>query len=129
MIESADRTITAPNVGGPVRHDWRRASGPRRVPVALAIITVVLFGIGCTMLGVTAARIARPCPDGCSAVSVNRVALGLMTAGPGVVSTLSTLVTLWRTRLGRAQAWLCSVLGCVASVACVAVGSAILGIF
>ncbi|MEL4356538.1 MULTISPECIES: hypothetical protein [unclassified Luteococcus] len=130
MIESRDHAVVEPLADGGQRDvEWVRPLAPRFIPVALAVITALLFGVGCTLLGLSFSKLAQPCPAGCTAWSRERLALTLMTTGPGVISVASSLTTLWRVRAGRNQAWLCSVLGCLGAVVCVALGSALLGIF
>ncbi|MEL4504760.1 hypothetical protein AAEX63_07980 [Luteococcus sp. H138] len=129
MIESRDWTLVDPPVDGLSCDRWAEPNTPHRIPIVLALVTVVLFGIGCTMLGAVAARTAHPCLNGCSPLAMDLLALRLMTWGPAAVSAVSCLITLWRASNGRNQPWICSVLGCVGGVACVAIGSAMLGIF
>lgn len=100
----------------------------RYLPVTMAVVTAVLFGIGSTMLGIAAARTARPCPTDCPALSVDQLALALMVVGPGVVTTFTSAASILRARRGHVQAWVCAVLGCVGSVLCVLFGSLAFGI-
>lgn len=106
----------------------QQLTSTRYLPVTMAVVTSVLFGIGSTMLGIAAARTARPCPADCPPLSVDQLALALMVVGPGVVTALTSGASILRARRGRGQAWVCAVLGCVGSVLCVLFGSLSFGI-
>lgn len=130
MTESVDQSSPSSAPGGLTRDAGpiQTLTSTRYLPVTMAVVAAVLFGIGSTMLGVAAARTARPCLSGCDATSTDQLPLALMVVGPGVVTAIAALVSISRARRGHRQAWMCAVFGCVASVLCVMVGSFTVGV-
>ncbi|WP_420176299.1 hypothetical protein [Luteococcus sp. OSA5] len=99
-----------------------------RTVVALALAALTLFGVSTSLLGLGVLRMTRPCRMGCAPDSTESIARWVLLVAPAAVSVLAALATLRRAHWRRPRPWLPAVLGCLAGVLCVYVGSVLLGV-